>query len=377
MKIVIAFDSFKGSLSSLEAGHAAAKGIRRFNSQIETKVILMADGGEGTVSALVEGLNGKIETVTVTGPLTERISAQYGIIFGDTAVIEMSSAAGLVLVPEEKRNPLNTTTFGLGEMILDAIDKGVRNFLIGIGGSATNDGGTGMLKALGFKILDEEGKQIKNGAAGLKDIHSIFADDVRQELKECTFSVACDVDNPLCGEAGCSKVFGPQKGATPEMVELMDSWLRAYADKAKEAFPDANPDFPGSGAAGGLGFAFRTFLGAKLENGAELVANATKMSEHVKDADLVITGEGMIDGQTSRGKAPIGVAKIAKKYNVPVVVLAGAIGKDAGKCNNNGIDAFFSIVPGACSLDEAMNRDNAIRNIENTAEQVVRLYSLK
>ena len=377
MKIVIAFDSFKGSMSSLEAGHAAAKGIRRFNSQIETKVIPMADGGEGTVSALVEGLNGKIETVTVTGPLTERISAQYGIIFGDTAVIEMSSAAGLVLVPEEKRDPLNTTTFGLGEMILDAIDKGVRKFLIGIGGSATNDGGTGMLKALGVKILDEEGNQIKNGAAGLKDIHSILADDVRQELKECTFSVACDVDNPLCGEAGCSKVFGPQKGATPEMVELMDSWLRAYADKAKEAFPDANPDFPGSGAAGGLGFAFRTFLGAKLENGAELVANATKMSEHVKDADLVITGEGMIDGQTSRGKAPIGVAKIAKKYNVPVVVLAGAIGKDAGKCNNNGIDAFFSIVPGVCSLDEAMNRDNAIRNIENTAEQVVRLYSLK
>ncbi len=374
MKVVIAFDSFKGSISSIEAGNAVAKGIKRFSTDIDTVVRPMADGGEGTVDALVDGLGGRIEAVQVTGPLSEKVTAKYGIIFDDTAVIEMSSAAGLYLVPKDKRNPLYTTTYGLGEMISDAIDKGIHKFLIGIGGSATNDGGAGMLQALGFELLDNNGNQIKTGAIGLKDICRISSQLIRKELKECTFSIACDVENPLCGENGCSNVFGPQKGATPVMIKDMDKWLSRYAKLSAEVSPDADPAIPGSGAAGGLGFAFRTFLGAELKSGAELVIEATKLSEYVKDADLVITGEGMLDGQTSLGKTPIGVAKLAKKYGKTVVAMAGGIGEGATKCNENGIDAFFSIVPGPCKLEDAMKSQNAVKNIENVTEQIIRLY---
>ena len=373
MKIVLAFDSFKGSISSIEAGKAAEMGIKRFDPKIETVVRPMADGGEGTTSALVEGLGGRMETVTVTGPLQEKVEAQYGIISGDMAVMEMSSAAGLTLVPKEKRNPLHTTTYGVGEMIADAIDKGIRRFLIGIGGSATNDGGVGMLQALGFEFLDGDGKPILPGAQGLKDLLTISVNTVKSGLSDCKFYVACDVDSPLCGERGCSRVFAPQKGATPEMIEEMDIWLGRYAELSKSSFPNADPDIKGSGAAGGLGFALRTFLGAELESGVDLVIKETKLEEYIKDADLVITGEGRMDAQTAMGKTPVGVARLGKKQGVPVVALVGSVGDGASECNKDGIDAIFSIVPGACTLEEAMNPENSKKYMADLAEQVISL----
>ena len=250
MEIVIAIDSFKGSLSSMEAGKAAAEGIKRANPQAETVVRPLADGGEGTVEALVQGMGGVLQTISVTGPLGDPVDCTYGIIEETkTAVLEMSGAAGITLVPDEKRNPLYTTTYGVGEAIKDAIQKGCRRFLVGIGGSATNDGGAGMLQALGFGFLDKEGRQIPHGAIGLKHLASITTDHILEELSECEFQIACDVENPLCGEKGASAVYGPQKGATPKMIEDMDAWLLRYARLAKEKFQKADENYPGTGAA--------------------------------------------------------------------------------------------------------------------------------
>ena len=250
MKVVTAIDSFKGSMTSMEAGFAAAEGIHRVDADAEVQVRPLADGGEGTVEALVAGMNGKTEHVKVTGPLGEPVICEYGIIESTkTAVIEMAGAAGITQVPDEKRNPLYTTTYGVGEVIKDAIEKGCRRFIVGIGGSATNDGGVGMLQALGYAFLDKDGKQVLPGARGLKDITEITAAYVIPELAECKFRVACDVTNPLCGELGCSSIYGPQKGATPEMIQDMDQWLGAYAELAKERFPKADPKYPGTGAA--------------------------------------------------------------------------------------------------------------------------------
>ena len=313
MKVVTAIDSFKGSMTSMEAGFAAAEGIHRVDADAELQVRPLADGGEGTVEALVAGMNGKTEHVKVTGPLGEPVICEYGIIESTkTAVIEMAGAAGITQVPDEKRNPLYTTTYGVGEVIKDAIEKGCRRFIVGIGGSATNDGGVGMLQALGYAFLDKDGKQVLPGARGLKDITEITAAYVIPELAECKFRVACDVTNPLCGELGCSAIYGPQKGATPEMIQDMDQWLGAYAELAKERFPKADPKYPGTGAAGGMGFAFLTFTDAVLESGINIVLDETKLEDYIKDADLVITGEGRMDGQTAMGKAPVGVAKLAK-----------------------------------------------------------------
>ncbi len=375
MKIVLALDSFKGSMSSIEAGEAAAEGIKRADPDIETIVRPLADGGEGTVDALVTGMGGRYEEVTVTGPLGETVISRYGIIGDGTAVIEMSSAAGITLVPTDKRNPMKATTYGVGETIIDAIDKGCRKFIIGIGGSATNDGGAGMLQALGFEFNDEAGASIKYGAEGLRDLCSISSASAREELKECSFYIACDVKNPLCGENGCSKIYGPQKGATPDMINDMDGWLGKYAQIAKEVFSDADPNIPGSGAAGGMGFAFRTFLGATLESGIDIVIRETGLADYIKDADLVVTGEGMLDAQTAMGKAPIGVAHLAKRYNKPVIAFAGGVTEDARACNHEGIDAFFPIVRGVCTLEEAMNPEKAKRNLADTAEQVMRLWT--
>ena len=289
MKVVTAIDSFKGSMTSMEAGFAAAEGIHRVDADAEVQVRPLADGGEGTVEALVAGMNGKTEHVKVTGPLGEPVICEYGIIESTkTAVIEMAGAAGITQVPDEKRNPLYTTTYGVGEVIKDAIEKGCRRFIVGIGGSATNDGGVGMLQALGYAFLDKDGKQVLPGARGLKDITEITAAYVIPELAECKFRVACDVTNPLCGELGCSAIYGPQKGATPEMIQDMDQWLGAYAELAKERFPKADPKYPGTGAAGGMGFAFLTFTDAVLESGIQIVLEETKLREYVKDADLVI-----------------------------------------------------------------------------------------
>ena len=374
MNVVIAIDSFKGSLSSLEAGESAANGIKKVYPDATTVIRPLADGGEGTVDALVAGCGGKMTTVSVTGPLGETVSCQYGIVSATkTAIIEMAVAAGITLVPPQKKNPLHTTTYGVGEIIADAVKRGCRHFLIGIGGSATNDGGIGMLQALGFGMLDENGNQVEFGAKGLRQLKSITADHVLPELSKCTFRVACDVTNPLCGELGCSAIYGPQKGATPEMIQDMDQWLGAYAELAKERFPKADPKYPGTGAAGGMGFAFLTFTDAVLESGINIVLDETKLEDYIKDADLVITGEGRMDGQTAMGKAPVGVAKLAKKYGKKVIAFAGAVQRDARACNDAGIDAFFPILRGVVTLEEAMKSENAKRNLADTAEQVIRL----
>ena len=378
MKVVTAIDSFKGSLTSMEAGYAVAEGIRRVDPYADVVVRPLADGGEGTVDALVSGMNGTLQEVMVTGPLGEPVNCTYGIIENSRmAVLEMAGAAGITLVPEEKRNPMVTTTYGVGEIIKDAIFKGCRRFIVGIGGSATNDGGIGMLQALGYGFLDKDGKQISFGAQGLKNLNSITSDQVIPELSECEFRVACDVTNVLCGTNGCSAVYGPQKGGTPAMIMEMDQWLQHYAELAKEKFPKADPKQEGTGAAGGLGFAFLTFTNAVLESGVQIVLDETKLETYVKDADLVITGEGCLDGQTAMGKAPIGVAKIAKKFQKPVLAFSGSVTKDAVACNKKGIDAFFPILRSTVTLEEAMETENAKSNMADTTEQVFRLWKLQ
>ena len=373
MKVVVAIDSFKGSLTSLEAGEAVRAGVLKADKDAEVVIRPLADGGEGTVEALAVGMGGEMIGCEVTGPLGEKVLAKYCIVKGSTAVIEMAQAAGLPLVPDELRDPLFTTTYGVGELILDAIRRGCRAFIVGIGGSATNDGGTGMLSALGFEFLDKNGERIAFGARGLEVLASISAENVIPELKECSFRVACDVNNPLCGERGCSAVYAPQKGASPEAVGIMDGWLGRYAETAKKVFPNADPDYPGAGAAGGLGFAFMTFLGGVLESGISIILDETELERYIADSDVVVTGEGRIDFQTAMGKAPIGVAKLAKKHGKKVVAFAGCVTDDAEECNNHGIDAFFPIVRGITTLDEALKKENAEKNLTATAYQVFRL----
>lgn len=376
MKVTIAIDSFKGSLSSMEAGLAAKSGIERVIPDAEVSVRPLADGGEGTVEALADGMNGAIHSVTVTGPLGSPVECSYCIIEEEkTAIIEMSGAAGITLIPAADRNPLYTTTYGVGETIKDALSRGCRKFIVGIGGSVTNDGGIGMLQALGYGFYDEAGEPVCYGAKGLQNLAVIEDKDVLPELKESEFFVACDVTNPLCGEKGCSAIYGPQKGATPEMIEVMDAWLDKYARLAKKNFPKADPLVPGTGAAGGLGFAFLTFANAVLEPGISIVLRETKLEQYVKDADLVITGEGRLDGQTAMGKAPAGVAALAKKYNKPVIGFAGCVTEDAVACNACGIDAFFPILRGVVTLEEAMDKENARKNMISTVEQVIRLWN--
>ena len=377
MKAVIAIDSLKGSLSSIEAGQAIAEGIKKADAKADVVIRPLADGGEGTVEALVCGMNGTLQHVKVTGPLGDPVVCEYGIIDETkTAVIEMSGAAGITLVPDAKRNPLYTTTYGVGEVIRDGIEKGCRRFIVGIGGSATNDGGIGMMQALGYGFLNKDGEQVPFGAIGLRELETITDTYVLPELAECEFKIACDVTNPLCGENGCSAVYGPQKGANPSMIMEMDKWLRYYAALAREKFPKANLNEPGTGAAGGLGFAFLTFTNAVLESGIKIVLEETKLESFVKDADVVVTGEGRLDFQTAMGKAPVGVAGLAKKFDIPVLAFAGSVTKDATECNKNGIDAFFPILRGISTLEEAMKPENAKQNLTDTAEQAFRLFNI-
>lgn len=373
MKVLIAIDSFKGSLTSREAGLAAAEGIKRAYPEAETDIVTVADGGEGTVDALMSALKGETVTAEVSDPLGRQIKCCYGITPEGTALMEMSSAAGITLLKKEELNPLLTTTYGVGEMIKDAIGRGCRRFVVGIGGSATNDGGAGMLQALGFSLLDKSGKNIPFGAEGLAYLDRISDEKVIKDLSECSFRIACDVTNPLCGEKGCSAVFGPQKGATAEAVKDMDLCLARFAEKAEEIHPLSDKDFPGSGAAGGLGFAFKTFLGGELLSGIDLILEEIHVEEKIKNADIVITGEGRIDSQTVMGKAPGGVAEKAKKHGKPVIAFSGAVTKDAVYCNEKGIDAFFPIARGITTLEEAMNTDTAYSNMADTAEQVFRI----
>ncbi|MDO5477726.1 MAG: glycerate kinase [Clostridia bacterium] len=377
MKVTVAIDSFKGSLSTFEAGSAAKDGIKKVFPEAEVVISPLADGGEGTVDAVVSANNGEYITATVTGPLGEKVDAKYGIIpERKLAVMEMSAAAGITLVPEEKRTPLDTTTYGVGEMIKDALSKGMRKFVIGIGGSATNDGGVGMLQALGFRFTDDSGKDVPFGAKGLEKICNISDAEKDSRLSECEFYIACDVKNPLCGDNGCSRIYGPQKGATEEMIKDMDLWLSRYALLTKNINREADSDYPGSGAAGGMGFAFMAYLGGELKSGIELVMAETGIEEHIKDSDFVITGEGRLDGQSYMGKAPIGIAKLSKKYGKTVIAFSGAVTDDAAVCNEHGIDAFFPIVKAPCSLLDAMNKENAYKNLKATAVQIFNLIKV-
>ena len=374
MKVTVAIDSFKGSLSTFEAGSAAKDGIKKVFPEAEVIISPLADGGEGTVDAVVSANNGEYINVTVTGPLGENVDAKYGIIpERKLAVMEMSAAAGITLVPEEKRNPLDTTTYGVGEMIKDALDRGMRNFLIGIGGSATNDGGLGMLSALGFEFTAQNGEKVSPFGRGLSEIYDVSMEKADMRLSECNFQIACDVKNPLCGDTGCSRIYGPQKGATEEIIKDMDKWLNSLADLTKKINPDSDKNYPGAGAAGGLGFAFMSFLGGELKSGIELVIDETSLEEKIKGSDFVITGEGRLDGQSGMGKAPIGVAKLAKKYNIPVIAFAGAVTEDAEGLNELGIDAFFPILRAPSTLEAAMDKENAYKNLKATAKQVSNL----
>lgn len=377
MKAVVAIDSFKGSLRSIDAGNAIKNGILRAFDDAEVIVRPLADGGEGTVEALALGLGGTIEHIRVTGPLGKKTDAVYAIVKEKSlAVMEMSQAAGITLIPPNERNPYLATTYGVGEIIADAVKKGCSNFIIGIGGSATNDGGIGMLQALGFGMLDKDGNDVPFGANGVRSLAQVCTKNVLPSLSGCKFDIACDVTNPLCGELGCSAVFGPQKGATAEDIVQMDKWLNNYAEITRQTFKNADENAAGSGAAGGLGFAFTAYLNGTLKPGVELILEETKLEDYIKTVDVVVTGEGRLDSQTVMGKAPIGVARLAKKYNKPVIAFSGAVTDEATECNKHGIDAFFPILRRVCSLEEAMNTENAARNMADTAEQVFRTLKI-
>lgn len=372
MKVIAAIDSFKGSMTSMEAGNAVKKGILAAKPDAEVVVNPLADGGEGTVDALIEGLGAKKIPVTVTGPLGEKVSCYYGFLEETkTAVMEMASAAGITLVT--KKDPLRASTYGVGEMIADALKRGCKNFMIGIGGSATNDGGIGMLKALGFEFFDEDGNDVGEGAAALAKIEVIQTENKNPLLSGAKFQIACDVKNSLCGKQGATYIFGPQKGVTEEQKSKVDEAMKHYADVTKESLGCDFADCEGAGAAGGLGYAFLSYLSGELIPGVELILQATGLEEKMKNADVVVTGEGRLDAQTVMGKAPVGVAALAKKYNAKVIAFAGSVAPEASVCNQAGIDAFFPIVRGVTTLEEAMKKENAMENIAATAEQVFRL----
>lgn len=375
MKTVIAIDSLKGSLTSMEAGMAIQQGILNvFGDEMNVVVRPLADGGEGTIDALVEGMNGTLKTLEVEGPLKATVNCRYGwLLESKTAIMECAESSGLNLVPLKERNPLKTSTIGLGQVIRNAVEYGVENFIIGIGGSATNDCGMGMLTALGYKFYDANDQELFGCGESLQNVYRIDTTDVLPELKKCRFHIACDVNNPLCGVNGASYVYGPQKGATEEMVQRLDAGCHHFAQVVKETFGVDNENMPGAGAAGGLGYAFASFLNSELKSGIDIVLEEIKLEEDVKDADFVITGEGCLDCQTSMGKAPIGVAKLAKKYGATVLGFAGCITDDAKACNGAGIDAYFPIIPRLITLDEAMNKENATYNMTHTAEQAFRL----
>lgn len=374
MKVVVAIDSFKGSLSTFESGDAVAAGVRAVYPDAEVVIAPLADGGEGTVAAIVSATGGKLCRARVSGPLGDGVVAEYGVIpQTKTAIIEMSAAAGIPLISADKRDPLRTTTFGVGELILDAIERhGCRNFIIGIGGSATNDGGFGMLQALGFSFLDDAGEELAAEGGALARLAEIRTDGAHPLLSECRFRIACDVTNPLCGERGCSAIYGPQKGASPAVVAEMDVWLARYAELTEAVTGRDVASVAGVGAAGGLGYAFLAYLNGELTSGIELVMGETALEEKLLDADIVVTGEGRLDAQSCMGKAPIGVARLAKKHGKPVIAFAGCVTEDARACNLHGIDAFFPILRAPSTLADAMDLENAYRNLRDTAEQVFR-----
>ncbi|SNY76507.1 glycerate 2-kinase [Enterobacter sp. CC120223-11] len=370
MKIVIAPDSYKESLSASDVAKAIEKGFRQIFPDAQYVNVPVADGGEGTVEAMIAATQGVAKTARVTGPLGNRVDAVWGLSGdGATAFIEMAAASGLALVPHAERNPLLTTSRGTGELILQALDQGAKNIIIGIGGSATNDGGAGMVQALGVRLMDANGKEIAPGGAGLISLNNIDVSGLDPRLSACQLRVACDVTNPLTGELGASRVFGPQKGATEEMIVELDRYLTHYAAIIKKSLHIDVLEVPGSGAAGGMGAALMAFLGAELGSGIEIVTQALNLEEQIHDCTLVITGEGRIDSQSIHGKVPVGVAKVAKKYHKPVIGIAGSLTADVGVVHQHGIDAVFSVLTQIGTLEDAFRgaHDNIVRASRNVA----------
>lgn len=373
-KIIIACDSFKGSLGSEEVGVAASEGVRMADDTVETRVVAVADGGEGTVDALVRGLDGHYVSCTVGGPLGDPVGARYGISGdGNTAIMEMAQASGLTLIPECRRNPLYTSTFGTGQMIADALGRGCTTILMGIGGSATNDGGMGLLSALGVRFIDEGGSELTPCGESLEKIAAIDLSGMDSRARTATFRIAYDVDNPLYGPDGAACVFGPQKGADAEAVERLDRGLRNYARIVEKTTGRDVAAMPGAGAAGGLGVCFAAFFRSTLKPGIELMLNAIRFDEIIAGADLIITGEGRLDTQTVHGKTPYGVLCVGRRQGIPVVAIGGAVTAYA-ELAAAGFRAVFPVVPGPCTLAEAMDAATARRNVANTVAQIVRLF---
>ncbi|AMG98932.1 glycerate kinase [Serratia liquefaciens] len=374
-KVVIAPDSFKESLSALEVAEAIERGFRQIFPQVQYVKLPMADGGEGTVDSMVAATGGEIVTVAVTGPLGQPVQAFYGLLGeGETAVIEMAAASGLHLAPKAQRDPRMTTSYGTGELILAALERGVKTIILGIGGSATNDGGAGMMQALGARLLDENRQALPPGGAALAQLAYIDLSGVDPRLQQVNITAACDVDNPLCGANGASAVFGPQKGATPEMVTQLDAALRHYGTLLEQATGREVINAPGAGAAGGMGAALLGMLNARLRPGIEIVIETLQLEEALRDADLVITGEGRLDSQSIHGKTPIGVARVAKRFGLPVIGIAGSLSKDYQVVHQHGIDAAFSVLDRVVSLEEALAE--AADNLEVTARNVAAVWRL-
>jgi glycerate kinase len=372
-KIVVASDSYKGSVSSLEVALSAEAGIRRVLPGCEVVKVPVADGGEGTIEALVSAMDGTVIPCRVHDPLMNLIRAEYGILGdGKTAVIEMAAASGLTLVPPEKRNPMLTTTCGTGELIRDALLRGCRNFLIGIGGSATNDAGTGMLQALGFRFLDGEGKELDRGGRILEQVRSVDRAHAMPQLRDAVFTVACDVNNPFSGENGAAHVYARQKGADDEMIRVLDRGLKSFAATIREAGQKDIDPVPGAGAAGGLGGGFIAFLNATLKPGIQMVLEALRFDERILYADLIITGEGKLDRQTGMGKTPAGVLEAGKKQHIPVIAIGGSV-EETEALVRQGFLAVLSIQPGPVSLEQAMDKTFAGKNIERVVEQLIRI----
>ena len=370
MKIVIAPDSYKESLSATEVAQAIEKGFREIFPDAQYVSVPLADGGEGTVEAMIAATHGSAHSALVTGPLGEKVNANWGMSGdGKTAFIEMAAASGLALVPPEKRNPLITTSRGTGELILQALDSGASNIIIGIGGSATNDGGAGMVQALGAKLCDANGTEIGYGGGSLNSLNTIDVSGLDPRIKNCAIRVACDVTNPLVGELGASRIFGPQKGATEALILELDRNLAHYANIIKKSLGVDVKNVPGAGAAGGMGAALTAFLGAELKSGIEIVTQALNLEEHIHDCTLVVTGEGRIDSQSIHGKVPVGVANVAKKYHKPVIGIAGSLTRDVGVVHQYGIDAVFSVLTSIGTLEEAFRGafDNIYRASRNIA----------
>lgn len=374
MKVVIAIDSFKGCCTTMEAADAVERGLRYYRDDIKTIKVPIADGGEGTVDTLVKALDGKYVEVKVLDPLGRNIKAKYGILPGNNAVIEMAAASGLPLLSEEEMNPLITTTYGTGQLIKDALDKGCKTIYIGLGGSATNDAGVGMAQALGVSFKDNRNQEVGFGGGELNKIISIDITKMDPRIKNTKLVILSDVLNPLCGENGASAVYGPQKGATEEAIKVLDHNLHYFGEKLENQFVKNVLDRPGSGAAGGIAASLYVFCDAKSYSGVDKIIDLIDLENHLRDADLVITGEGRIDSQTINGKVPVGVARKAKKYGVPVIAVVGTIGEGAESVFSHGIDAIADIITGPMTLEKALK--DGISLIEKATERTMRLLDI-